>query len=206
MTHDMAPRDRLRLHLRELQSEVDSSSRVLNWNLIAWHASALVLVARDHVAGPVSPDVVINGATPPAPEPKANPVEALFATTGLNGQPDCVTKLQAALRQPRVRDTRATILDAARAAVTTDRAATHGPAEQTFGMIAGLWSQVLGRPVRPDQVALMLGLLKIGRAWNNPGHMDNWVDLAGYAACGGELAAQARDDWPDAGAGLDQRS
>ena len=33
--------------------------------------------------------------------------------------------------------------------------------------------------------------LKTVRAWGNPDHGDNWVDIAGYAACGGELAQAA---------------
>jgi hypothetical protein len=34
----------------------------------------------------------------------------------------------------------------------------------------------------------MLIDLKTVRAWSNPEHFDNWVDMAGYAACGGEIA------------------
>lgn len=33
-----------------------------------------------------------------------------------------------------------------------------------------------------------MGLLKIARISENPQHMDSWCDLAGYAACGGEIA------------------
>lgn len=83
---------------------------------------------------------------------------------------------------------RADILDAARQAVTVDRAATHGHPEDTFGLLAGLWSAYLGVPVTAVDAALMLGILKIARARGNPGHRDNFVDLAGYAACAGELA------------------
>lgn len=36
-------------------------------------------------------------------------------------------------------------------------------------------------------VAAMLGLLKIARIATGHGKADNWIDLAGYAACGGEL-------------------
>lgn len=86
--------------------------------------------------------------------------------------------------------TRAAILDAAKARVTVDRAATHGPAENTFGLIARLWSARLGREITPAQVAIMMIDLKTARAWGSPGHGDNWVDIAGYAACGGELATE----------------
>jgi hypothetical protein len=30
--------------------------------------------------------------------------------------------------------------------------------------------------------------LKLARLENQPDHMDSWVDLAGYAACGAEIA------------------
>lgn len=83
---------------------------------------------------------------------------------------------------------RADILDAAKAAVTRDRAATHGNPENTFGMIAASWSAKVGVPITPAQVCLMMADLKICRAWGNPGHDDNWTDMAGYSACGGELA------------------
>lgn len=90
---------------------------------------------------------------------------------------------------------RAEILDTARQAVTVERAATHGDAEDTFGSIAAVWSARLGVTITPAQVAIMLVDLKTCRAWKNPGHADSWVDMAGYAACGGEIATQ--DSGPD---------
>lgn len=89
---------------------------------------------------------------------------------------------------------RVAILDAARAAVTVDRAATHGAAEHTFGRIAAIWSALLGVEITPAQVSILLIHLKTARAWGNPGHADNWVDIAGYAACGGELSGLSLDD------------
>jgi hypothetical protein len=83
---------------------------------------------------------------------------------------------------------RSDILNAADHAVTVDRAATHGALEDSFAAIAAIWSVRLGVTVTPAQVALLMVDLKTVRAWSNPGHADNWIDLAGYAACGGELA------------------
>ena len=83
---------------------------------------------------------------------------------------------------------RADILDAAKDCVTRDRAATHGDAEHSFGKIAAVWSARLGMEITESQVCIMLVDLKTCRAWGNPSHVDNWVDMAGYAACGGELA------------------
>lgn len=83
--------------------------------------------------------------------------------------------------------TRAEILDTAKEYVTKDRAASHGDMENNFARIGALWSAHLGVPVTATDVALMMAMLKIARAGSNPAHMDNWIDLAGYAACGGEL-------------------
>lgn len=84
--------------------------------------------------------------------------------------------------------TRSEILHAAHEAVTVDRAATHGAAEQSFSRIAAIWSARLGLNITPAQVAILLIDLKTVRAWGNPLHCDNWVDIAGYASCGGEVA------------------
>lgn len=86
---------------------------------------------------------------------------------------------------------RVNTLEAARKAVTQDRAATHGDLEDNFSNIAQIWSVRLGRTITSEQVAIMLVDLKTVRAWGNPKHEDNWVDIAGYAACGGELADEA---------------
>lgn len=87
--------------------------------------------------------------------------------------------------------TRKTILDAAEKCVCRDRQDTHGRPEDNFGAIADLWTAYLdvGREITPVDVAQMMILLKIGRAKENPKHTDNWVDMAGYAACAGEIAA-----------------
>ena len=83
---------------------------------------------------------------------------------------------------------RARILDAAGQAVTVDRAATHGSVEDNFANVATIWSMRTGTAITPAQVAIMLIDLKTVRAWGNPQHGDNWIDIAGYAACGGEVA------------------
>lgn len=88
---------------------------------------------------------------------------------------------------------RAEILTAASQAVTIDRAATHGNLEDNFASIAAIWSVRLGVPITTDQVAILMVDLKTVRAWANPAHHDNWVDIAGYSACGGELAGDAAD-------------
>lgn len=95
-----------------------------------------------------------------------------------------------AMHQQETPTTRKTILDAAEKCVCHDRQDTHGRPEDSFGAIADLWTAYLGtgQEIDPVDVANMMILLKIGRAKENPKHQDNWVDMAGYAACAGEIA------------------
>ena len=83
---------------------------------------------------------------------------------------------------------RSDILDTAKTYVTEDRATTHGDAESNFGLIAAYWTAHLDTYVGPDDVAIMMTLLKLARAKSNPEHADNWIDGCGYLACGGEIA------------------
>lgn len=83
---------------------------------------------------------------------------------------------------------RADILTTAAEYVTRDRAALHGNAEDSFAELGLVWGARLGVAIAPHQVAIMLADLKSVRAWHNPAHPDNWVDGAGYYACGGEIA------------------
>jgi hypothetical protein len=80
------------------------------------------------------------------------------------------------------------ILDAVAACVLSDREQQYGAPEDVFSVIAGLWSVYLDRTVKSHDVAAMMVLLKVARLTGNPAHGDSWTDIAGYAACGGELA------------------
>lgn len=78
--------------------------------------------------------------------------------------------------------------------VTKDRQATHGDAEDNFRNIAELWRTYCGFPFTTTDVAAMMVLVKISRLKTSPYNNDNWVDIAGYAACGGGIAARIRLD------------
>ena len=79
------------------------------------------------------------------------------------------------------------ILYAAKCCVCGDREKDYGSPERNFQMIADFWQDYLGHPVKPKDVAAMLALLKIARIASGHAKEDNWIDLAGYAACGGEI-------------------
>lgn len=93
--------------------------------------------------------------------------------------------------------TRKEILAAAEKCVCEDRNKEYSEPEDIFSLIAALWEPVICARCVPDgtyvcmdetTVALLMALLKIARASVNQEHIDSWIDLAGYAACGGELA------------------
>ena len=79
------------------------------------------------------------------------------------------------------------ILDESRHCVCRSREEDYGSPEDSFGMIARLWSAYMGIQFEPVHVAEMMVLLKLARLAGGSRSMDNWVDIAGYAACGGEI-------------------
>ena len=72
---------------------------------------------------------------------------------------------------------------------TNDRGDTYGKPEDNFATIARLWRVYLDTPINAHDVAMMMVLFKVARSKANPGHTDNLVDIAGYAACAAELGA-----------------
>lgn len=93
--------------------------------------------------------------------------------------------------------TRTEILEAANRIVCGERETQYGAPEDNFAVIALLWNAYLygvggagGIELDRTDVAAMMALLKIARISSGSGKDDNWIDLAGYAACGGELMAK----------------
>ena len=80
------------------------------------------------------------------------------------------------------------ILENAIRTVCQDRSDKYGQIEDNFGLIADLWSSYLGASVTAVDVAMMMGMLKMARIKTGKYTQDNFVDLAGYAACGAEAA------------------
>lgn len=98
---------------------------------------------------------------------------------------------------------RAEILEAARVCVCGERQQDYGTPESNFENIGLLWGVYL-RAAHPElakvmainhinakDVATMMGLLKVARIATGYKE-DNFVGLASYAACAGEIAAAER--------------
>lgn len=89
---------------------------------------------------------------------------------------------------------RSDVLATAERLVNGDRDQAHGHPAHTFGVIADFWTVFLSARFGLDivldghDVAAMMILMKTGRLVSNPKHADSWIDVAGYAACGAEVA------------------
>lgn len=79
------------------------------------------------------------------------------------------------------------ILEAARICVCGEREQDYGSPEDSFALIGKLWSAYMGVPVSPKDVAMCMALLKVARIKAGD-KVDSFVDLAGYAACAGEIS------------------
>lgn len=89
---------------------------------------------------------------------------------------------------------RAEILKAAEQIVCTDREKQYGSPENNFAMIARLWSVTTGYQFDAHMVAVMMTQLKIARIISGQRKDDNYIDLAGYAACAAELAEGGKEN------------
>lgn len=92
--------------------------------------------------------------------------------------------------------TRKTILAKAEKCVCTDREQEYGSPENNFSLVARLWREYLDTddPITAHDVAMMMALLKVARIASGQKKPDNYVDLAGYAACAGEIAFRQNDE------------
>ena len=89
------------------------------------------------------------------------------------------------------------ILNMAKSCVCGQREEDYGTPEDSFRVIGQLWetyleARCIGNQqaevcIVPEDVAALMALMKVARIATGHGKSDNWVDLAGYAACGGEL-------------------
>lgn len=96
--------------------------------------------------------------------------------------------------------TRSEVLKEAEKCVCGQRQEDYGTPESSFEAIAALWNAWIRAAypkmrrfgecytLTPKDVAMMMALLKVARAAAGD-KADNYVDLAGYAACAGEIDA-----------------
>lgn len=95
--------------------------------------------------------------------------------------------------------TRAEILDAAKKIVTGDREQQYGKPEDNFAVIARFWEVYLSErcvsggsdvTLNPDDVAMLMALMKVARIMTGTFKEDSYVDACGYLACAAEIAGR----------------
>lgn len=79
------------------------------------------------------------------------------------------------------------ILKTAAKLVGNDRGKAHGDMKATHEDVAMLWTAYSGVCFSGHDVAMMMVLLKMARARNGAVNVDDYIDMAGYAAIAGEL-------------------
>ncbi|MCD8354170.1 MAG: DUF6378 domain-containing protein [Clostridiales bacterium] len=84
--------------------------------------------------------------------------------------------------------TREECLTKAKECVCGGRETDYGRPEDNFAVIARLWSTYLDCEIDNLDVANMMILQKMGRITSGTATADSYVDIAGYAACGCEIA------------------
>lgn len=87
------------------------------------------------------------------------------------------------------------LLEKAASTVCEDRNQQYGRPETNFQRIADLWTAYTGHWITASDVASMMILMKVARIQASKGKSsDSWVDIAGYAACGSEIALGEEGD------------
>lgn len=90
------------------------------------------------------------------------------------------------------------ILEEAKVLTTQKRDAEYGTPGANALMISRMWSAYLGIDIKPRDVFPMMALLKLCRTRHSPEKADHYYDIAGYAACAGEVVnAKDREEEQD---------
>lgn len=109
-------------------------------------------------------------------------------TTAQVPDPDPIKIQRGGIRMADTFDT-AWFCDTAKGIVSGHRVQEYGTVVESFKRTAALWTAILGHPITAEQVAMCQVALKLSRLANTPNHRDSWVDVLGYGAIGGAVAA-----------------
>lgn len=91
--------------------------------------------------------------------------------------------------------TRDKILETAKSIISGEREGAYGKAEDSFALTASLWSGYLGTRLSPTDVANLMILMKVAQNSSGAYKEDNWIDICGYAALGGEAQEAIQESY-----------
>lgn len=86
--------------------------------------------------------------------------------------------------------TREGFLNSAKQIVCNDREEQYGTPEDSFQAIADLWTAYYGRRITPEDVGIMMALLKVARIRTGVYKEDSYTDAIGYMACAAQIASE----------------
>ena len=117
-------------------------------------------------------------------------------TTTETGKASGITQRERCITQANSITERERCLNVAKRIVCSDRNEQYGEPEDNFDVISEYWAAYLngkykvGVPLDAEDVAHMMVLFKMGRITTAKAYKDdNYIDMAGYAACAMECAA-----------------
>jgi hypothetical protein len=87
---------------------------------------------------------------------------------------------------------REAVLDLAKDAINGPRESNYGSPYANHKRIADIWSAMTGYEFTPSMVSAMMIGIKLARAKEDIGVLDNWVDIAGYSAITWEIINEER--------------
>ena len=188
-SHDAVVCDEIRRRFEELTEEREQKEREAEQSMPGFDEPVTVLEKiKPYPAGAVEP-----GKTGCMKEKETRKEEkSMDAKKAF--EPECriIERIEAAMEADKPKeepaDLRRNILMEAAVCVCTDRNVLYGEAEDNFAVIARMWSAYLGVSVSAWDVADMMILFKVARnATAERASRDTYVDIAGYAACGGGM-------------------
>ena len=83
-------------------------------------------------------------------------------------------------------------------AISKARDIEYGSPNVSMLRISKFWTEYLGYPIDPHEVAICMLLVKVSRISEQAEHKDSYFDIINYATIAGELATM---DWDDLDAG-----
>jgi len=107
----------------------------------------------------------------------------MAAGTGL-----CSSCVEKATGKKIVTRKRGNVLLEAHEVINGQRQDRYGNPEDSFRVIAKLWSTWIGKELFPRDVAMLMALLKVAREKHGAGKTDNYVDGCGYLALAADMA------------------
>jgi len=93
------------------------------------------------------------------------------------------------------------VLEEAKDLIYGQRSDDYGDAQSNFQRMADLVNPIIKKAdgnLTATDMALVMIQVKIARLQENPDHEDSWIDIAGYAALGAQIAIKGPERPPTA--------